>query len=629
MASTPTILNWNIRGFNVNRNELEVLSNEFNPTFISLQETKLKNDVSFKNYKIYSKLKDCSNSNIASGGVMILANSNVHSELFDLDTTLQAIAIQTSYPTSLVFCNVYLDHGIRVTDIHDKLDHLIRQLGPNFILTGDFNAHSACWGSHKTDGRGRTIEDVIDEHALIIKNENLPTHIASTNNRLTTIDVTLCTENLNEEFEWNVLEDLHGSDHFPILLTFNHYSQITTQRQRYNVKNANWMNYRQNINFDDLNRTNIDTMTKDITNRILEAAKSSMTISKGFKGKRKLPYWNNDIKNKIIERKKAIREFKRTLDSDTKDKISRLSTEIHDLLEKSKRQSWNQFTSSINHKATSKEVFDKVRTLNGKSKCTVIKSLIDENGQQIHDQALISNVLKNSLEVIYTNNTNRQLNIPEDMNNNCYNDEISLIEFEQALSSCKGSSPGPDDIHYEMIKQLDINQKKTIVELFNKIYDEGQVPKTWKHSLVIPIKKQGKDPRHTQNYRPISLTSCLSKTLERILNRRLQWALERNGLLNEYQSGFRKKRGTTDNITYLTDEIQKSFIEQKQTVAVFIDIQKAYDTIRADVVIDSILKLGFKGKMVRFLQNFLTDRTFSIQLGGINSDIGRMGKGIP
>ena len=178
MSITPTILNWNIRGFNPNRNELEVLCNQFSPTLITLQETKLKYDTTFKKYKIYNKIKDCNSTNIASGGVMILANKNIHSEMIDLDTTLQAIAIQTSYPTNFVLCNIYLDHGLRVTEIYDKLKHLIRQLGPNFILTGDFNAHNTMWGSHKTDGRGRTVEDLIDELSLVIKNENLPTHIA-------------------------------------------------------------------------------------------------------------------------------------------------------------------------------------------------------------------------------------------------------------------------------------------------------------------------------------------------------------------------------------------------------------------------------------------------------------------
>lgn len=79
----------------------------------------------------------------------------------------------------------------------------------------------------------------------------------------------------------------------------------------------------------------------------------------------------------------------------------------------------------------------------------------------------------------------------------------------------------------------------------------------------------------------------------------------------------------------MTDEIQKSFIEQKQTVAIFIDIKKAYDTIKTDVIIDSLLKMGFKGKLVKYIQNFLTDRTFNIQLGGAKSDRGHMEKGIP
>jgi ribonuclease HI len=239
--------------------------------------------------------------------------------------------------------------------------------------------------------------------------------------------------------------------------------------------------------------------------------------------------------------------------------------------------------------------------------------------------------LKNTLEDTYKddNQTRRQQNVPEDNNNNAYNDTISLLELEQAISSCKGSSPGPDGIHYEMIKQLDIRGKMTILDLYNTIYDNGLVPKTWKHSLVIPIRKPGKDPRHPTNYRPISLTSCLSKILERILNRRLQWTLENRQLLNEYQSGFRRRRGTTDNIVFLTDEIQKSFMEQKQTIAIFIDIKKAYDTIKTDAIIDSLLKMGFKGKLVKYIQNFLLDRTFNVQLGGTKSDLGNMEKGIP
>ena len=92
-----------------------------------------------------------------------------------------------------------------------------------------------------------------NELSLVIKNEILPIHIASTNNRLTIIDVTLCTENLTDEFEWTVLDDVHGSDHFPILLTFNQsrhdlINKIMLRKCRKRPLNLN-LNFQKPLNF--------------------------------------------------------------------------------------------------------------------------------------------------------------------------------------------------------------------------------------------------------------------------------------------------------------------------------------------------------------------------------------------
>jgi hypothetical protein len=135
----------------------------------------------------------------------------------------------------------------------------------------------------------------------------------------------------------------------------------------------------------------------------------------------------------------------------------------------------------INDKANTKEVFDNVRKLNGKPKSTIIRTLTDENGNQVHEQTVIANIIKNNLEQTYkdNSNTNNQHRILQDNDRCSYNDIITLVELEQALASCKGSSPGPDELHYEMIKELNIKGKKTLLELFNKIYDTGQVPKTF------------------------------------------------------------------------------------------------------------------------------------------------------
>lgn len=74
------------------------------------------------------------------------------------------------------------------------------------------------------------------------------------------------------------------------------------------------------------------------------------------------------------------------------------------------------------------------------------------------------------------------------------------------------------------------------------------VPTDWKKSIIIPLRKPEKPVEAADSYRPISLTSCLGKVMERIINRRLSWHFEKNELHSTAQLGFRKGRNTLDNI---------------------------------------------------------------------------------
>ena len=64
-----------------------------------------------------------------------------------------------------------------------------------------------------------------------------------------------------------------------------------------------------------------------------------------------------------------------------------------------------------------------------------------------------------------------------------------------------------------------------VLDIFNNIWATGETPACWKEATVIPIPKPGKDAKNPSNYRPISLTSCLCKTMERMINKRLVWFL--------------------------------------------------------------------------------------------------------
>ena len=102
---------------------------------------------------------------------------------------------------------------------------------------------------------------------------------------------------------------------------------------------------------------------------------------------------------------------------------------------------------------------------------------------------------------------------------------------------------------------------------FNDIWASGEIPECWKEATVIPISKPGKDPKNPSNYRPISLTSCLCKTMERMINTRLVWFLEKN-ILSKYQSGFRKGRTTTDQLIRLESFIRDSFLKGNHVVLI-------------------------------------------------------------
>ena len=147
---------------------------------------------------------------------------------------------------------------------------------------------------------------------------------------------------------------------------------------------------------------------------------------------------------------------------------------------------------------------------------------------------------------------------------------------------------------------------------FNYIWTTGKFPEDWTLATIIPIPKPWKDPGEPNNYRPIALTSCLCKTLERMINKRLTWFLESNNHISRFQSGFRFDRSTTDNLVRLETFIRDAFIKKEHVVAVFFDLEKAYDTTWRYGILKDIHKLGLRGRLPTFIENFLADRTMQV-----------------
>ena len=128
-----------------------------------------------------------------------------------------------------------------------------------------------------------------------------------------------------------------------------------------------------------------------------------------------------------------------------------------------------------------------------------------------------------------------------------------------------------------MLKNLSAKNRRHLLELLNRMFQAGYVPDGWKNAIVVPIPKPGKPLDEADGHRPISLTSCLAKAQERMINSRLKWYLERNKYLPKHQAGFRAGYSTADHIIRLETAAKIALNTGKMTAAVFLDLTKAYD----------------------------------------------------
>ncbi|GBN49623.1 putative RNA-directed DNA polymerase from transposon X-element [Araneus ventricosus] len=160
----------------------------------------------------------------------------------------------------------------------------------------------------------------------------------------------------------------------------------------------------------------------------------------------------------------------------------------------------------------------------------------------------------------------------------------------------------------------------SILTLFNRIWNEKAFPASWREAVVVPIPKPGKDPQNSSNYRPIALTSCLCKLLERMVNKRLVYILEKKNILSKFQSGFRYGRSSQDNVLQLEIAIRDAFVSKKHLVSIFFDMDKAYDRAWRHGILKDLFNIGLRDNLPIFIKNFLLTRTFRVRVGDVLSD---------
>lgn len=155
--------------------------------------------------------------------------------------------------------------------------------------------------------------------------------------------------------------------------------------------------------------------------------------------------------------------------------------------------------------------------------------------------------------------------------------------------------------------------------LFNSIFDSNYCPSSWKLGIIVPIFKKG-DKMDLQNYRGITLLSCLAKLFSRILNNRLQRWAEESSVISDAQYGFKKGCSTIDALYVLKSIIDFKIANGSKLFCTFVDFRRAFDTVDRNTLYYKMFKLGIEGKMLRITKSMYDDVKIGVRVNGNLTD---------
>ena len=164
--------------------------------------------------------------------------------------------------------------------------------------------------------------------------------------------------------------------------------------------------------------------------------------------------------------------------------------------------------------------------------------------------------------------------------------------------------------------------------VYNLCFQNSCFPISWKKAIVTPLPKDG-DLSLCTNYRPISQLPLPGKILEQIIHNRIDTFCNNNNILNENQGGFRKNHSTISTVASFTDELYDAMNNKKFSLAVFIDLSKAFDTVNHNILLQKLTKLGIRNKCLDLITNYLSDRCQKTVVNGIESDHKTISCGVP
>ena len=542
------------------------------------------------------------------------------------------------------------------------------------IFAGDLNAWHPdllTGGDDSSNAAGTTLASWLNDENHLLLSDGTPTHF-SHQKVGRCIDVWLCNAAASGMIgSAPTTVDYYGSDHLATRLEVNFQSTVKPPKRRDNdEKRLNWncVNWQA---LDDRTTCNLATVADpakpkpgdplsaiDVYERaIVEAAWAAVLETVPCHPASKINDWklNREIGDALEARNKLQRLHDKTPIDEVKQAINQMTNTIRRLIgeeeaklnqkqlehiavcfrEQQAKQAWEMAARLLRHRRRNRRGIVSLRNeKNYDITSDADKArLIAETFQKVTANA--PNTSTSAADVAFWAETDDIVlnsavfhplaTIPAIRTVKITDETMDII----TASLKKWKAPGEDNIPNIVIKCGGAGLRDHLKNLFELSLNTGYVPKAWKTAVVIPIPKEGKDPRMPSSYRPISLLPAFAKMLELLVTRYLADQLNSKGLLAKHQFGFQPNKSTSDPLVRVISDVSIAMARHWKLVAVALDFKAAFDSVWRNGLRRKLLEANLPVSLTRWISGFLDDRTFSVKIGEARSETCHSVCGVP
>lgn len=577
----------------------------------------------------------------AGGGVCMYIRSDINysaTELSHLNASnnnieCQWLKINQPNMRKIIICNCYRPPTgsveIFIDYLNDKINSIVDGTNYDIFVMGDMNIDYL-----KESSPARRSLKNLERLCGLTQIIKQPTRYST---RSSLLD--LIFTNSNYILKSGVI-DLNLSDHecvFVIRKKEYNIKKTTTKFDGRSYKHYNVNLFQSNLKHDDwttfYNTSNPDNCWDIMYNKIINHI-STMCPVRHFKVKeREVPWITNELIELINDKDRALSKAKKSNKTEDWKKARKLRNDANKAtkIAKAKYIQNNLYRFSGDVKKFWKTISELIPKTKKQDKLQLINHkdgiLIPEEDTANYVNNYFSSIGKElatkfTEKDIYSLSQRNTANTLEPF----ITDEEEVISLVKKIDIYKSSSI--ENLSSRILKDAFLAIPTQLTYLFNISLTTGQFPELWKSALIIPIHKGG-DTNDVSNYRPISLLPLPGKLLEKIVHSRIITFLDRHKLLNDNQGGFRPGFSTQDTISAFTDDLFLALNDKETTVACFIDLKKAFDTVNHKILLKKLKSIGLTGTNYKWLASYLHDRKQKTLIGNIKSTSKLISYGVP